>query len=120
LPGGGKLSNKIAVITGGDSGIGRAVAVLFAKEGADIVIIYLNEHGDAKETRRAVEEFGRRCVLIAGDISKEKFCENTIKKIKKKFGRIDILVNNASIHYEHKSIKEVTTRHLLKTFATNV
>jgi len=120
MHGSGKLRGKVAVITGGDSGIGRAVAALFAKEGADIAIIYLNEHGDAKETRQIVESYGRKCLLIDGDIAKEKFCISAIKKIKKKFKRIDVLVNNAAIHYEHKSITEIQTKQLIRTFEVNV
>ena len=114
------LDNKIAVITGGDSGIGRAVATLFAKEGADLAILYLNEHGDANETKRIVEEYGTHCMLIAGDISLEKFCSRAIDKVVKKWKRIDILINNAAIHYEHTNIKDITTEQLTKTFKTNV
>jgi NAD(P)-dependent dehydrogenase (short-subunit alcohol dehydrogenase family) len=121
LKGSGKLLGKTAVITGGDSGIGRAIAILFAKEGARVVIIYLSEHTDAKETRHIIEkDYNGHCTLIAGDISKEKFCLSAAKKIKKKFKKIHILVNNAAIHYEHRSIKEITTKHLVKTFETNV
>ena len=117
----GRLKNKIAFITGGDSGIGKAVALLFAKEGADICIVYLNEHADAKATQKEIQEsYGRRCQLIAGDLSKEKFCIAAVKKAVKHFGTVDILVNNAAIHYESKSITEITTEHLLKTFSTNI
>lgn len=116
-----KLDGKIAVITGGDSGIGRAVALLFAKEGADIVIIYLNEHTDAENTQSIIEnKYGRSCLLISGDIAKEKFCTTAIKKAIKKFERIDILVNNAAVHYESKTLQDISTDNLLKTFATNV
>jgi NAD(P)-dependent dehydrogenase (short-subunit alcohol dehydrogenase family) len=121
VKGTGKLRGKTAVITGGDSGIGKAVAILFAKEGADIAILYLNEHKDAKDTKKIIEsDYSRTCVLIAGDISKEKFCNSAIKKVRKKFRKIDILVNNAAIHYEHKTIKEITSKQLVKTFETNV
>lgn len=121
VKGSGKLKGKTAVITGGDSGIGRAVAVLFAKEGADIAIIYLNEHKDAEETKKIVKgEYGRKCILIAGDIAKESFCKSAIKKTGKKFGKIDILVNNAALHYECKSIKDITADQLKKTFETNI
>lgn len=121
LTGNGRLKNKIAFITGGDSGIGKAVALLFAKEGADICIIYLNEHTDAKTTQKEVQEkFGRNCLLIDGDLSKEKFSLTAVKKAVKHFGRIDILVNNAAIHYESASITEITTEQLLKTFSTNI
>lgn len=116
-----KLKNRIALITGGDSGIGKASALLFAKEGADIVIVYLNEHKDAKAVKKEIEEkYGRRCLLIAGDISREKFCITAVKKAIREFGKIDILVNNAAIHYESKSLLDITTPHLLKTFSTNI
>jgi len=118
---GNKLLGKVAVITGGDSGIGRAVALLFAKEGADIVIIYLDEHKDAKETKRITEEkYRRNCLLVSGDISKESFCKKAIEKAINKFGQVDIVVNNAAVHYESKGMEEITTPHLLKTFGTNV
>ena len=118
---GGKLNNKIAYITGGDSGIGKAIALLFAKEGADIAIVYLNEHTDAKGVKTEIEEkYKRKCLLLPGDISKENFCIASVKKTVKAFGKIDILVNNAAIHYETKSLLDVTTSNLLKTFATNI
>jgi NAD(P)-dependent dehydrogenase (short-subunit alcohol dehydrogenase family) len=121
VKGSGKLNNKIAVITGADSGIGRAVAILFAKEGADIVVMYLNEHPDARETQNIIEnDYNRKCLLIAGDVASERFCKASISRVKKKFGRIDILVNNAALHYEHKSIEEITATQLQKTFATNI
>jgi NAD(P)-dependent dehydrogenase (short-subunit alcohol dehydrogenase family) len=121
VKGSGKLRGKVAVITGGDSGIGRAVAVLFAKEGADIVVLYLNEHNDAKETKEVVESrYGRKCFLISGDIGKERFCISAVGKVKKRFGKIDVLVNNAAMHYEDESIKSITAAQLEKTFATNV
>lgn len=116
-----KLAGKVAVITGGDSGIGRAVALLFTKEGADIVIIYLNEHTDAKETQAIAEnKYGRNCLLISGDISKENFCKNAIQKTINRFNKVDILVNNAGLHYESKSLQDISTPNLIKTFATNV
>ena len=116
-----KLINKVALITGGDSGIGKAVAILFAKEGADIAISYLNEHKDAKETRQIIEEqYGRKCLLLPGDISREKHCISLVKKTAKAFGHINILVNNAALHYENKSLEELTTRELLRTFSTNI
>jgi NAD(P)-dependent dehydrogenase (short-subunit alcohol dehydrogenase family) len=121
IKGSGKLKNKIAVITGGDSGIGRAVAILFAKEGADVAVLYLSEHKDAKETRKIIEDkYDRRCITIDGDIAEEKFCKKAIREIKKKFGRIDILVNNAAMHYEDKDIKDVTAAELEKVFGTNI
>jgi NAD(P)-dependent dehydrogenase (short-subunit alcohol dehydrogenase family) len=119
--GSNKLLNKVALITGGDSGIGRAVAVLFAKEGADIAIAYLKEHTDAKETRKIVEDtYGRKCLLIPGDLSKERHCISMVKKVANQFGRIDILVNNAAIHYENKSLEELTTREMIRTFEVNI
>ncbi len=117
----GKLLNKVAVITGGDSGIGKAVALLFAKEGADIAIIYLNEHSDAEEVKNTIEEnHDRNCLNIPGDISNEDFCKKAIDKVLDEYGRIDILVNNAAIHFESKSLDDITTEHLIKTFETNV
>lgn len=119
--GSGKLANKIAFITGGDSGIGRAVAVLFAKEGADIAIAYLSEDKDAEETKNIIEEkYGRKCLLIDTDISKEKNCKNAIAKTIKQFGRIDILVNNAATQFESKGIEDISTEQLTKTFETNI
>ena len=116
-----KLSGKVALITGGDSGIGKAVALLFAKEGADIVIVYLNEHNDAKETQEVItEKYKRQCLLISGDLSKEAFCKTAIAKAVKKFKQINILVNNAAIHYESKGLQEISTEQLLKTFSTNI
>ncbi len=117
----GKLNGKVAVITGGDSGIGRAVAALFAKEGANIAIVYYNEHEDARETKRIVEEdFGRKCLLIAGDLGKEKFCTSAAKKIIKQFKTVNVLINNAGMHYERDSIKDISEKQLVKTFETNV
>ena len=118
--GSGRLTGKIAFITGGDSGIGKAVAVLFAKEGADIVIVYLNEHEDAKEVREEVENYGRQCLLISGDLSKEAFCKKAVSNVVKTFGKIDILVNNAAVHYESKSLQDISTEQLMKTFSTNI
>src|SRR5512138_2771978 len=113
-PGNGKLFNKIALITGGDSGIGKAVAILFAKEGADIAICYLNEHEDARETKSIIEtKYGRTCFLMPGDLSNEKQCVKIVNETVKTLGRIDILVNNAAVHYESKSLMEITTEHLL-------
>lgn len=118
--GSGKLNNKIALVTGGDSGIGRAIAILFAKEGADVAIVYLSEHKDAEDTKQMVEEYGQTCFLIPADISKETNCTKAVAKVKKKFGRIDILVNNAAVHYESKGIEDISTEHLLKTFSVNI
>lgn len=121
IKGNQRLKNKIALITGGDSGIGKAVAVLFAKEAATIAIAYLNEDKDAKETQQYIEEnYGHRCLLIKGDLSREANCIKAIKKTINQFGRIDILVNNAALHYENKSLETLTTKELLKTFETNI
>lgn len=121
IKGNNKLKTKIAFITGGDSGIGKAVAVLFAKEGADIAIAYLNEHKDAKETKQIIEEkYGKNCLLIPGDIGKERHCITAVNKVIKQYGRIDILVNNAAIHYANKNLEDLNTKELLKTFETNI
>ncbi len=118
--GSGKLEGKIALITGGDSGIGRAAAVAFAREGADVAVIYLNEHADAEETQRLIEEEGRRALLIATDIAKESNCVKAVKKTVKKFGRIDVLINNAAQQYPKKSIEEITEKQLDQTFRANI
>lgn len=116
-----KLHGKIALITGADSGIGKAVAVLFAKEGADIAIAYLNEHKDARDTAWIIQKkYNKKCLLIPGDLSSEKHCKTVIKKVVKEYKRIDLLVNNAALHYENKSLEDLTTRELLKTFGTNI
>jgi NAD(P)-dependent dehydrogenase (short-subunit alcohol dehydrogenase family) len=116
-----KLENKVAVITGGDSGIGRAVAVGFAKHGAHVAILYLNESADAKEVKKFIkEETNEDCLIIRCDVSKEKNCIRAIKQIADKFGRIDILVNNAAIHYPKDNIQEISDIQLEKTFRTNV
>jgi NAD(P)-dependent dehydrogenase (short-subunit alcohol dehydrogenase family) len=120
-PGSGKLAGKVALITGGDSGIGKAVAILFAKEGANIAISYLNEHADARDTRNTIrEQYGKECLLLPGDISKENVCKKNITQTVREFGRIDILVNNAAIHFESKSVEDITAAQLLKTFSVNV
>ncbi len=118
--GSGKLRDRVALITGGDSGIGRAVAVLYAKEGADVSIVYLKEHKDARETKRLVEEQGRKCVLIAGDIGDEGFCKSAVSQTKSELGKIDILVNNAAEQHPQESITKITARQLEKTFRTNI
>lgn len=119
--GSNKLNGKVAFVTGGDSGIGKAVALLFAKEGSDVVIVYLNEHSDAEETKDIiVNKYGRQCLLIAADISKERNCINTVRKAVRKFKKIDILVNNAALHYEAESLADISSAQLLKTFATNI
>lgn len=120
IPSSGKLANKIAVVTGGDSGIGKAVSILFAKEGAHLAIIYLNEHRDARKTAKLVNGYGRRCLLIPGDISNEHFCKKAIREVVKYYKRIDVLVNNAAMHYETPKLTRVSTPHLFRTFETNV
>lgn len=116
----GKLKGKIAVITGGDSGIGRAVAVTYAKEGADVVIVYLNEHEDAKETKRQVEEERRRCVALAGDLGAEAFCRQVIDETVKQFGKLDIVVNNAAEQHPQTKLEDITAEQLERTFRTNL
>lgn len=116
----GKLAEKVALITGGDSGIGRAVAVLFAKEGADVAIVYLNEHEDAMQTKESVEKFGRKFLPISGDVSDEAFCNLAVEKVMNEFGRLDVLVNNAAMQVESKSLLDISTEQLTKTFATNI
>ncbi len=118
--GSAKLLDKVALITGGDSGIGRAVATLYAKEGADIVISYLSEHEDAEETRKVVESAGRRCILIPGDIRDKSHCKAIIDETISHFGSIDILVNNAAFQRSVKGIAEVTEEDLDRTFRTNI
>lgn len=114
-----KLDGKVALITGGDSGIGKAVAILFATEGAKIAISYLSEHHDAKETKKLIEQYSE-CLLIPGDISREKHCKKIVAQTIKKFGRIDIVVNNAALQFEKQNIEDITTRQLQKTFSTNI
>ncbi|MBD2385915.1 SDR family oxidoreductase [Cylindrospermum sp. FACHB-282] len=118
--GSGKLKNKVAVITGGDSGIGRAVAIAFAKEGADVAIIYLNEHKDAKETQDLVEKQGRRAVPIAGDITDEGFCQQVIQQTVDEFGKLDILINNAAEQHPQDNIEDISKEQLERTFRTNI
>jgi NAD(P)-dependent dehydrogenase (short-subunit alcohol dehydrogenase family) len=116
----GKLAGKAALITGGDSGIGRAVAIAFAKEGADVSIAYLSEHKDATETKSLVEKQGRRCEIFAGDIGIESFCREVVQKTVDILGRLDILVNNAAEQHERDSIEEISSEELLRTFQTNL
>jgi NAD(P)-dependent dehydrogenase (short-subunit alcohol dehydrogenase family) len=119
-PGCGRLKNKVALITGGDSGIGRAVAVAMAREGAKIAIVYLEEHKDADDTAKAVEAEGSRAVRIAGDVGDEKFCRDAVEKAVKEFGRLDILVNNAAEQHETKDFREIDAEQIERTFRTNV
>ena len=116
----GKLAGKKAIITGGDSGIGKAVSLLFAKEGADVAIVYLDEHDDANETKQLIEAEGRRCLLYAGDIGNEDFCKEVTNKILSEFGSLDILVNNAAEQHPQKSLSNITAAQLEKTFRTNI
>jgi NAD(P)-dependent dehydrogenase (short-subunit alcohol dehydrogenase family) len=118
--GSGKLKNKVALITGGDSGIGKAVALCYAKEGADIFITYLDEHDDAKETQSLVKKLGQRCELLAGDISREDFCKTLVETVIQKLGRLDIVVNNAAVQFPQKTIEEIDSEQLLKIFSVNV
>lgn len=115
-----RLPGKAALITGGDSGIGRAIAVAFAKEGADVAISYLDEHEDAKETKQLVEKEGRKCLLIDGDIGDEAFCQQVIARVIEEFGKLDVLVNNAAEQHVQESLKDITAEQLEKTFRTNV
>ncbi len=115
-----KLKSRVAIVTGGDSGIGRAVSVAFAKEGADIVIAYLNEHEDANDTKKEIEQCGRKCILVAGDVGDEKFCIKVVEKAISTFGHIEILVNNAAEQHVRDSIVDIDTAQLEKTFRTNI
>jgi len=116
----GKLTDKVAIITGGDSGIGRAAAVAYAKEGADVVIVYLDEHEDAKLTARHVEQAGRRCLLLAGDIGDSAFCADVIQQTMESFGRLDVLVNNAAEQHPQDKLEDITDEQLERTFRTNI
>jgi NAD(P)-dependent dehydrogenase (short-subunit alcohol dehydrogenase family) len=118
--GSGKLTGRKAIITGGDSGIGRAVAIAFAREGADVLISYLNEHEDAKETAKYIEEAGRKAVLVPGDIQSEEHCKLIVNKALQEFGQLDILVNNAAYQMSHESLQEITSEEIDRTFRTNV
>ena len=118
--GANKLKGKAAVITGGDSGIGRAVAIAFAAEGADIAIVYLNEHEDATDTKRMVEGKGRRCLTYAGDIGDAKFCRDIAGRIMGEFGHIDVLVNNAAEQHPQNSLLDISEDQLERTFRTNI
>ncbi len=118
--GSGKLEGRAAIITGGDSGIGRAVAIAFAREGADVLIAYLSEDDDAQETARWVEEAGRKAVLVPGDICEEAHCRQIVEKAMEEFGRVDILVNNAAHQATINDIKDLTAEELDLTFRTNI
>lgn len=115
-----KLLGKVALITGGDSGIGRAVAIAFAKEGADVAISYLEEHKDAGETQRLIEAEGRKCILISGDVGTESFCTESVEKTIKELGHLTILVNNAAEQHPVDDIQKITRMQLERTFRTNI
>ena len=116
----GKLAGKAALITGGDSGIGRAVAIGFAKEGADVAIVYLDEHEDAASTKALVEEQGRRCIALAGDVGDEAFCRDAVLRTVEAFGKLDLLVNNAAEQHPQDRLEEISTKQLERTFRTNI
>ena len=118
--GSGKLQDKVAIVTGGDSGIGRAVAVLFAREGAHVAIVYLNEHEDAEETRAAIEKEGRRCLLVPGDVKDATFCDGAVAATVQAFGKLDVLVNNAAFQMHTQSLEDLTDEHLQETLQTNI
>lgn len=120
FPGSGRLADKVAVITGGDSGIGRAVSVLYAREGADVVIVYLDEHEDARETARLVEAEGRQALTIAGDLGEVTFAREVVDRTVQTFGRIDVLVNNAAEQHTAPTIEDITPDQLLRTYRTNI
>jgi NAD(P)-dependent dehydrogenase (short-subunit alcohol dehydrogenase family) len=118
--GSGKLEGFAAIVTGADSGIGRAVAVLFAREGADVTVAYLDEHDDAEETKRCIEAEGRRCLLVAGDVKKARFAQKVVAKTIEAFGRLDVVVNNAAFQEHAESIEDITEERLEETFRTNI
>lgn len=115
-----KLKDKVALITGGDSGIGRSVAVHFAREGAEVAIVYLEEDEDAKETAELVKKEGRKCLIIEGDLKKEKFCSEVVEKVVKKFKKLDIVVNNAAMQFPQEKVEDVSNEQFRKTFRTNI
>jgi NAD(P)-dependent dehydrogenase (short-subunit alcohol dehydrogenase family) len=116
----GKLKEKVAIITGGDSGIGRVVAIAFAKEGADVAIVYLNEHKDAEKTKQEVEAEGQRCIPLAGDVGDAAFCQKAVDQTIRKLGRLNIHVNNAAEQHEIKSIEDLDPKEIERTFRTNI
>ena len=120
FPGNGRLAGKVAIITGGDSGIGRACAVLFAREGADLALVYLEEDEDARITEAAVRAEGRQALLLRGDVSDKEFCDDAMKKTVARFGRLDVLVNNAAEQHPREEVTDITPEQLQKTFATNI
>ncbi|HEX5757690.1 MAG TPA: SDR family oxidoreductase [Thermoanaerobaculia bacterium] len=118
--GSGKLEGKVALITGGDSGIGRAVAIAFAREGADVAVAYLDEHGDAEETARRVEAEGRRCALLAGDLGDEELCREVVRRTLEELGRLDVVVNNAAEQHPCERLEDLPAEQLERTFRTNI
>ncbi len=118
--GSGKLKNKVAIITGGDSGIGRSVAILFAREGADICIIYLNEHEDATITKTLVEKEGKRCLILSGDVANREFCQDAVQQTLETFGQLDILVNNAAFQLHVSDFEDLSEEHFDCTLKTNL
>jgi NAD(P)-dependent dehydrogenase (short-subunit alcohol dehydrogenase family) len=119
-PGSGRLKDKVAIVTGADSGIGRAVAALYAREGADVAIVYLCEHDDAEKTAEIVRGEGRRALTIAGDIGDKAFCEQAVAQVIAEFGKLDVLVNNAGEQHADKEITDITEEQLRRTFQTNI
>jgi len=117
---GARLDRRVALVTGGDSGIGRAVAIAFAREGANVAIVYLDEHDDARETVRLVEGHGRECLAIAGDVGNETFCGAVVGQVVQRFGRLDVLVNNAAEQHPQDDLSRISAEQLERTFRTNV
>jgi NAD(P)-dependent dehydrogenase (short-subunit alcohol dehydrogenase family) len=120
FPGSGRLEGKTALITGGDSGIGRAASILFAREGANVAIVYLEEDKDAEETKALVEDEGGKCLLVKGDVASSKFCADAVKRTVAEFGGLDVLVNNAAEQHEQDEVEDITEKQLEKTFRTNI
>ena len=118
--GSGKMQGKIALVTGGDSGIGRAASIAFAKEGADVAIVYYDEHEDAATTKRLIEQAGRRCLTIAGDVGDESFCRSAVDRTVQEFGKLDVLVNNAAMQFPQSSIEDISEEQILRTFRSNI
>ncbi|MDC3417230.1 SDR family oxidoreductase [Aquibacillus salsiterrae] len=118
--GSNKLKGKVAIITGGDSGIGRAVSIYFAKEGADVAILYFDEHHDAEQTKKLVEKEGQKCKIISGDVADSTFCDSSVKQVIDEFGHVDILVNNAAVQYPQQDILDITNEQLERTFQVNI
>jgi NAD(P)-dependent dehydrogenase (short-subunit alcohol dehydrogenase family) len=116
---GKKLQDKVALITGADSGIGKAVAILFAQQGADIAVVYFSEDEDAQDTKKTIEKYGRKCLLLKGNLRKEAFCKKAIENTVKQLGKIDVLVNNAATQTTQKSLTDISTDQLYETFETN-